>query len=224
MSPVQSEHLFRLRVERRQGRGGVYQGQYGIRAAARRRDPWPLRWCARPGIIRRLEGAPHDTWACPENQCLRPLSGEFGLASFNGCLIEANLPRKAKLFRNPLAADYGSVDKTKLSGGRSAVQDTSLAEVFYLPDPHEGVRIESGKSALKVEGDGITVTAFKLLEDASGLLVRVCNFSSKARDAKLSIQGVIYNSRMDETQGEQLGENELAFCMNPKEVRSFIIR
>ena len=176
------------------------------------------------GIIDGSKVRRTDTWACPENQCLRPLSGEFGLASFNGCLIEANLPRKAKLFRNPLAADYGSVDKTKLSGGRSAVQDTSLAEVFYLPDPHEGVRIESGKSALKVEGDGITVTAFKLLEDASGLLVRVCNFSSKARDAKLSIQGVIYNSRMDETQGEQLGENELAFCMNPKEVRSFIIR
>ena len=93
-----------------------------------------------------------------------------------------------------------------------------------LPDPHEGVCIESGKSALRLEGDGVSVTAFKMLEDESGLLVRVCNFSSKARDAKIAIAGKIYNSRMDETQGEQLGENELAFCMNPKEIRSFIIR
>ena len=126
--------------------------------------------------------------------------------------------------RNPLVADYGSGDITKLSGGRSAVQDTSLAEVFYLPDPYEAVRVESGQSALKVEGDGVTVTAFKMLEDESGLLVRVCNYSSKARDAKLAIGGTIYNSRMDETVGEKLGENELSFCMKPKEIRSFIIR
>ncbi len=176
------------------------------------------------GIIDGAKMRRTDTWTCPENQCLRPLSGEFGLASFNGCLIEANLPLKAKLMRNPLVADYGSVDITKLSGGRSAVQDTSLAEVFYLPDPYEAVRVESGQSALKVEGDGVTVTAFKKLEDESGLLVRVCNYSSKAREARLAIRGTIYNSRMDETVGEKLGENELNFCMKPKEIRSFIIR
>ena len=176
------------------------------------------------GIISGDHMRREDTWACPENQCLRPLSGFFGLSSFKGCLIEANIPLKAKVFRNPLVSDYGAVNPAKLSGGRFAVQDSSLTEVFVLPDPHEGVCIESGKSALRLEGDGVSVTAFKMLEDESGLLVRVCNFSSKARDAKIAIAGKIYNSRMDETQGEQLGENELAFCMNPKEIRSFIIR
>lgn len=176
------------------------------------------------GIIDGSKTRRIDTWGCPENQCLRPLAGEFGLGSFNGCLIEANLPMKAKLLRNPLVSDYGAIDKSKLSGGRCAVQDTNLAEVFVLPDPHEGIAIESGRSAMALKGDGVSVTAFKMLEDESGLLVRVCNFSSKAREACLTIEGVIYNSRMDETQGEKLGENELAFCLDPKEIRSFIIR
>lgn len=176
------------------------------------------------GIINGSKMRRTDTWKCPENQCLRRLSGEFGLASFDGCPIEANLPLKAKLFRNPLVTDYDSTDKTKLSGGRTAVQDTSLSEIFWLPDPHEEVKIESGHSALSVEGDGVAVTAFKMLEDESGLLVRVCNFSSKAREGRITIEGDIYNSRMDETQGEKLGENELTVCLKPKEIRSFIIR
>lgn len=101
-----------------------------------------------------LEQIGGSQWDCPENQCLRRLEGRLAVYTYTGGYVRAGLPQVAKRFRNPLIAYATACDRKKFSGGRTAVQDTRLSELFYLPDDNAALRVADNTPAVEIAGRG----------------------------------------------------------------------
>lgn len=169
-------------------------------------------------IYRGPAGAGHgDQWLCPENQCLRRVTGRMGFQmQTDGCT--AALPAQAKAFRNPPVAYFYACDSCKFSGGRPAVQDSAIVELFYRPDPYPRARIVSDHSAFHLQGDGITVTAFKKAENGHGHIVRLVNLNGEPARAFLAAAGKIFRCRLDESADTLLGEEQVSIEFGAKEI------
>lgn len=85
------------------------------------------------GVIDRYCGA---QWQCPENQCLREISGRCAIY-VGTCDEAAELLALSAQFRNPLLCHVTPCDTTKFTGGRPAVQDTKITELFYKVDKYQ---------------------------------------------------------------------------------------
>ena len=70
----------------------------------------------------------------------------MGVYLFAGKTADAKLPHMASRFRNPLLVTFMPCDRRKFSGGRTAVQDNALEELFYRPDPYADVAMQSNQS------------------------------------------------------------------------------
>ena len=149
-----------------------------------------------------------DTFKCPENQLIREIDGEFAVVPFFGDVISANIPKESKAFRNPAEIYFTACDHKKFSGGRTAVQDTRLEELFYLPDPYESVKIQSGEGTLSLGNPNILVSAYKISEDRKAYILRLFNPTKSEQHYALKIEGEIQSSQMDERAGELIDKNE----------------
>ena len=163
-------------------------------------------------------------WKVPENQCLRTVSGRIGISLYAGSLISAGIPIRAKAFRNPLAGFFTSCDRKKFSGGRTAVQDTRLEEIFYLPDPYEIVKIPDGESFVRATGEGLLLTAVKKAENGVDTVLRYVNLSEKTVESTLSVKGMIYQTNLEEVGLTCLGRNEVNVVFGPKKILTFLIK
>ena len=162
-----------------------------------------------------------DTFLAPDNQLMRQISGELAALVFDGDVISANIPRESKAFRNPLEACFASCDAKKFSGGRTAVQDTRLEELFYLPDPYMAKKIPGGTQALSIGNDCVIVSAYKVSEDRKARIVRLFNPTESDQACTVKIKGKVQKSQMDERAGDLIAKNEggeAEIVMKPKEI------
>lgn len=170
-----------------------------------------------------IENGGTENWLVPGNQCLRRMAGRMAFCPFEGDLIEARIPQISLAFRAPLLAGFSACDTRKFAGGRPCVQDSDIHEYFYLPDEYPEVSIADNTSLLKVEGNGIVVSALKKSEDESGLILRLVNLSSANAEAKVSYNGRIFRTRMDEVSRSILGRGSVSVTMRSNEILTLFL-
>lgn len=158
-----------------------------------------------------------DTWLCPGNQCLRVLEGRLGVAPFLPG-EEDTAALLARGFHAPLLAYADACDSRKFSGGRPAVQDAALKELFYLEDQYPGLQVPEDASLLQVTGKGLAVTAVKRAEDGNGLILRVVNLSAQGVEGTVRCAGEMSFSSMSEQGTGPAVTGELRHCFRPKEI------
>ncbi len=172
-------------------------------------------------IVRATGGinrSPSKKWKTPGNQCIRLVEGRLGLIPFSGDVLSADLPNVSLAFRAPLLTNVSCCDTHKFTGGRPCVQDTELTEMFYLPDAHPQVAMQSNHSVVSVAGDGVSVTAFKMAEDGSGHILRIINWANTSTSVTVSAKGRIYRTTMAEKQRHFLGMDQVQLTMTPKQI------
>ena len=164
---------------------------------------------------------PGDQWVCPGNQCLRRLTGRIGLWMYTGSRA-AEFPSVAKALNCPAPVFFFSNNPRKFAGGRPAVQDTAIGEIFYRPDPFPKAKIDSDRSFLRLEGEGVAVTAFKKAEDGNGHILRMFN-AGEAAKVSLQVDGRVFQTDMAETKDVYLGENEVRLTFGKQEIKTLRI-
>ena len=164
-----------------------------------------------------------DTWLCPDNQCLRLMKGRLA-AAFFAPGEDYKAFALAKSFRVPVLAWGTACDSRKFSGGRPAVQDSDLAELFYLPDQNPGLSVPDRQSMVQVEGPGLCVTALKRAEDGDGLILRVVNLSDQPVDGKITAKGTLTPSSLSETPRENPSKDQISRRFGPKEIFTVRLR
>ena len=161
-----------------------------------------------------------EQWLCPENQCLRNLSGRMGIYMFGA---NADLPNMSAKFRNPLLSSFTSCNPLKLSGGRAAVQDSDLSEVFIRKDPYAKVEIPNNTAAVAVNCNNAQVTAFKQCENGKGQILRIYYYGETEENLQITAKGNIYKSNMAEQINELLGNNFATIKIAPKKILTLYI-
>jgi len=165
-----------------------------------------------------------ENWETPDNQCLRTISGRMAVCPFEGDIYKSDIPNLSLSFRAPLIAACTSCDPRKFAGGRPCVQDTDIAEYFYLPDEYPQIAIKDNCSALSVKGDNISVSAFKISEDESGLILRLYNYSDKKSAVTVKTKARIFETELNEITRRFLGDDSVNFTVSPKEIVTLYIQ
>lgn len=169
-----------------------------------------------------LEAIGGDQWQCPGNQCIRKLEGRMGLYPFTGELMES-VAREALQFRTQMPVLFFAADPKKFAGGRPAVQDTTIAEYFYLPDPCPTLRLQSDEPILRVSRDsGVVVTAFKKAERRGGFILRLLNLQEKPAEAEVEAGDLQSVTSLSEREDVPLLQNRLS--LKKKELLTLRIR
>lgn len=168
-----------------------------------------------------LNPAGGKQWSVPGNQCLREMKSRFGIVEVNGEI--SDLPSRSLAFRLPVQAVFSSCDTRKFAGGRSAVQGSTLEEFYYLPDIHPEVKIKDNKSIVKIEGNGILVTALKKTENRNGFVLRIVNMNENPTKVRISYGGTMSKSDISEKKSEYIGENDITVDLRTKEIATFIL-
>jgi len=122
-------------------------------------------------------GAQGDDFKVPQNQCLRTLEMKIGLYPHEGDEIKALCPEIMKEFQNKLLSYFQPVDVKKYTGGRPAVQDSDIKEIFYRKDKYSSVQIPKESTLFKLNGLGIMQSAVKKCDIDDSLILRVVNTS-----------------------------------------------
>ena len=121
-------------------------------------------------------------------------------------------------FRRLPSGSATACDRKKFSGGRTAVQDTRLSELFYLPDDNAALRVADNKPAVEIAGEGVLVTAFKKAEDGQGLILRLLNYSESEQTAVVTAAARGSLTTMSEEGQTYIGEGRIALSLKPKEL------
>lgn len=177
-------------------------------------------------IIRATGGInrnPSDNWKVPGNQEIRVIEGEMGLHPFTGNIISADVINTTLKFRAPLLVCTSCCDTRRFTGGRPCVQDTEISEFFYLPDMYPNVAIKNNVPAIKVEGEGVQVTAFKRSENGNGLIIRLVNLSEGSTTANITAKGKIFKTTMAETRREFIAMDSAEFNLGTKKILTLLI-
>lgn len=176
---------------------------------------------SRDGSSLKVSGG--DQWICPENQCLRLMSGQIGIISYTGNLLDSGIPLEAKAFRNPLLSHFFSADPKKFTGGRPAVQGSEISELFYRTDSYPLSSLKNNQSFFRLDGK-IYVSAFKKAEDGDGFILRLFNASNNDEIVTLNINGYLYLTNLAEDSEQKLGKNQTMLTFRQKEIKTIRIR
>ncbi len=163
-------------------------------------------------------------WSAPENQCLRVVECEMAILPQCGEGIAERAAFASKAFQNPLLVQSEPADAHKFSGGRPAVQDTSIAELFYREIPYADVHMELKGHGITVDNDNLLITAFKKSYDRSGYILRFYNLKNHGVDTilkfgKLNISRV-WKTNLKETARQELQilDNKVSIPVKEKEI------
>lgn len=126
-----------------------------------------------------------EIWLCPGGQCLRTLEARFVLCTPSGRdqTPEAALRALDEEFTPPLVR-FDAADPLRLTGGRPAVQESDLREVFTKPDRWPGLSLPSQASMLQLDSPQVQVSAVYALPGAT--LVRLYNPTGVAQACRLT--------------------------------------
>jgi alpha-mannosidase len=122
---------------------------------------------------------PDETWLAPENQCIRKIRLNMALYPHTGNYIDSDACIRVKEFQNPLLTYFQPVDIRKFAGGRPAVQDSEIKEIFFRQDPFRDLHLPRELKLLEIKGKGIVLSALKKAEKDDRLIVRVYNSSEE---------------------------------------------
>lgn len=162
-------------------------------------------------------------WEVPGNQCLRSLSGRFGIGEFGGNQYLSLLPARAQIFRTPIVTKVISCDPVKFAKGRFAIQGSTLEEYYFLPDLYPDLKIPDQSPVLTVKGEGILVTALKKAEEGENFVVRLFNPGEAAAPVQILYHGRISRTTLSEKPQGIPAENRMEFRMTPKEIATFFL-
>ena len=178
------------------------------------------------GVISRhqdLSEGGGENWRVPGNQCIRTVTGKMGILPYTGGYISAGIHKYCKLFRNKPLAYFNSCDSRKFKVGRATVQDTTLEDFYYIPDPYNEIKIQNNKSLIDVNGSGITVTALKKAESGDGIIIRMVNLDQEPQESQVKAEGVIYKTTMQERHRDFLATNEYNCNLLSKKIMTLFI-
>ncbi len=94
-----------------------------------------------------------------------------------------------KQFANELIAFYQPYDVRKFTGGRPAVQNTEIKELFFRESPYKEITLNRSTSLFTVGGAEMMVTAVKKAEDGQSIVVRLYNTTD--RNVRFEISGSV---------------------------------
>ena len=170
---------------------------------------------------RAIDGNAGKQWYTPENQCLRQIEGR--LAVYPYILMDnVNLFEYSSVFRNPILSMAVPGDSHRFTGGRPAVQDSTISELFFREDKYSNVCI-TNDMVLNCSNNLVSVTAFKMATDNDGIIVRLYNTSSSKLNTKVTIKGEIFASNMNESILEPLGKNEVTVDIRGKQILTLYV-
>lgn len=165
-----------------------------------------------------------DAWKTPENQCLRKIQCELSIMPQCGSELAEKAAFAAKAFQNPLIVQCEPVDTRKFLGGRHAVQDTSIAELFYQDIPYSETQLQPEGFGMSLEGQGIQVTALKKSYDRTGYILRFYNSSEEKQEVVLNFGTLpirkAWKTNLKETAREELAlmDNKIYLSAKAKEI------
>lgn len=116
-----------------------------------------------------------DTWQVPGNQCIENIKINMAIYPHSGDYIEAKVPVLVREFQNPLLNCFQSVNLCKFVGGRPAVQDSQIKEIFYRKDQYSEISFPKELQFVTINGKGIVLSALKKAEKGDGIILRVYN-------------------------------------------------
>ena len=126
-----------------------------------------------------------DTWQVPGNQCLRRIKLGMALYPHAGDAISSEAIQRSIEFLNPVLCNYQPSDTHKFIGGRPAVQDSAIKEIFYRKDPYAHIVLPLDRKLIDVKGMGIVVSSVKKCEQDNRVVVRLYNATEKESEFEL---------------------------------------
>lgn len=169
-----------------------------------------------------------DQWQVPGNQCLRRIQLRMALYPHAGDCIEADVAAAVREFQNPALVCFQPYDIRKLSGGRPAVQDSEIKEIFFRKDPFVNVQLPPEASFLEVKGKGVLLSALKKAEDGKELIIRLINTLDECTEAAISLPGTVRKVRQADLKEDAAGEFPICdsklrgICLQPKEILTLL--
>ena len=172
------------------------------------------------GVISAGVESDDDAWKTPGNQCLRKMVCELALMPQSGHANTADAVFAANAFQNPLVVQCEPVDTRKFLGGRAAVQDTGIAELFYQDVPYPEVELGNQGFGMLLTGQDVQVTAWKKSFDRSGYILRFYNPKEEVVPICLNLGELdvkeVWKTNLAETAREGLDVKEHRVCLDVK--------
>lgn len=112
-----------------------------------------------------------------------------------------------KQFANELVAFYQPYDLRKFTGGRPAVQDTEIKELFFRESPYKKTTLNRSASLFTVNGAEMMVTAVKKAEDGQSILVRLYNTTD--RDVRFEISSSVACEKAMQLRADEMQLHDL---------------
>ena len=116
------------------------------------------------------------------------------------------------------------VDTHKFMGGRTAVQDTGIAEIFYQDVPYGDITLARSESGIALEGKGLQVTALKKSFDRTGYVLRFFNMKEVENEAVIRFNGLavkrVWKTNMKENAREEIAiaDHTVVLAIRAKEI------
>jgi alpha-mannosidase len=165
-----------------------------------------------------------DVFTVPGNQCLRRITHRMALYPHKGNWADAAAVHRMKEFQNPILVCFQPVDGRKFMGGRPAVQDSEIREIFYRPDAYEHVTLPCEKSFFHIQGKDVVLSACKKSEKDESLVIRLYNCSSEESEFGVCFDKPVrslskLNLKEEVVGSLNLGENRIdGVKIKPKEI------
>lgn len=152
-------------------------------------------------------------WMAPENQCLRDIEVSFAVSPMEKGESSVVAVKHGNAHYNEILTWFGATDPEKFHGGRPAVQDSEIKEIFNRPDPlaHMVLKREGGLCLLE-EKDFIC-TCYKKAEEKALLVYRFYYIGEEAKEITLPFN--MHRLRLDE---KILEENITSLFVKPGEI------
>ena len=169
-------------------------------------------------------------WSAPENQCLRVIECEMAILPQSGNEIVQKAVYASKEYQNPMMTQSEPADIRKFSGGRAAVQDTGIAELFYREIPYADVNMGLQGHGISLNHESLLITAFKKSYDRTGYILRFFNMEDYPVDAvldfgELNISKVWKTNLKESTRDElQVFDNYVKIHTQGKEIVTLFIK
>ncbi len=128
----------------------------------------------------------NEDWRADGNQCPGLSKIKLAIYPHTGNHLDAASAIQLKAFQNPVIYDFKPADMKKYGGGRPAVQDTEIKEIFFRPDPYKHVVFPRELHLVEIDNRDVVITAIKKSYSDDSLVIRVYNTSDKQTDFILS--------------------------------------
>ena len=121
-------------------------------------------------------------WCSPEGFCLGEYTSRLAIYPYKGNHVDAKVAARSQRFMNPVRAVCRPVDYNKFVGGRPFAQAPGISDIFYRPLENEENALPTSLTLLKLSSsipDAMIVSAIKMAENGSGMIVRLYNSTSE---------------------------------------------